>query len=84
MLADEESGGLLVDVGVLGGPKVVPTIFLVGILVGVPSSLASDNVEPCLDAGLLAGRDVLGVKLDLIGIDVFVVNVDDFDGVRRP
>lgn len=70
----------MVDVGVFG---VVP-IFLVGILVGVDSSLlASDSDEPCLEWGLLVGRDALdGVKLDRTGIDVFVNNV--LDGVRRP
>lgn len=73
-------------------------IRLVGILVGVPSSLTRDNVDPCRDAG----RDVLGVRLDLIGIEVFVVSelesvlegvadsvlegvVDSvLEGVRRP
>lgn len=48
--------------------------------VGVASSLlASDNDEPWRDVG----RDVLGVKLDRTGIDVFVVN-NVRDGVRRP
>lgn len=80
MVVVHDIGGFVVDVGVLG---VVP-IFLVGILVGVDSSLlANDNDEPWRDAGLLVGRDdVDGVRLDLTGIDVFVVNV--LDGVRRP
>lgn len=55
---------------------------LVGILEGVPSSLISDKVDPCRDAGL----EWPGVKLDLTGIDVLVVNVvvKVLDGVRRP
>ena len=75
---------VVVDVDVL--EKVDP-IFLVGILVGVlPSSLTRDKVEPCLEAGLDVGLDELGVKLDRIGIDVFVVIVvvNVFEGVRRP
>lgn len=75
---------VVVDVVVLEN---VDPIFLVGILVGVlPSSLTRDNVEPCLEAGLDEGLDVLGVKLDLIGIDVFVVIVvvNVLEGVRRP
>lgn len=73
--------------GVLGAVEnVVPTILLVGILVGVPSSLTSDKVEPCLEAGL----DVPGVKLERTGIEVLVVVVVDvlvvnvLEGVRRP
>lgn len=75
----EETTDVLFDIGVFG---VDPTL-LVGIRVGVASSLASDKEEPWRDVGLLVGRDVLvGVKFDRIGIDVFVVNV--LDGVRRP
>lgn len=70
-------GGLLLP-GVLLGVENADPALLVGILDGVPSSLISDNVEPARDAGL----DVLGVKLDLCGIDDFVVNV--LEGVRRP
>lgn len=71
--------------GVLGVENVDP-IFLVGILVGVPSSLTSDKVEPCLEVGL----DVPGVILDRTGIEVLVVVVVDvrvvnvLEGVRRP
>lgn len=86
MLAVDAIGGLLVDVVVVVLEKEDP-IFLVGILVGVlPSSLTRDKVEPCLEAGLDEGLDVLGVKLDLIGIDVFVVTVvvSVLEGVRRP
>jgi len=68
----------LLDEGVdLGVDNVDPTR-LVGILVGVPSSLTSDKVEPARDVG----RDPLGVTLDRTGIDVFVVSV--LEGVRRP
>lgn len=77
LLADVDIGGLLLP-GVLLGVENVDPILLVGILDGVPSSLTSDSVEPALEAG----REVLGVKLDLSGIDVFVVNV--LEGVRRP
>lgn len=79
LLADDIGG--LPDVGVLGVANVDPG-FLVGILVGVPSSLTSDKVEPCREVGL----EVLGVKLDLTGIEVFVVVVLEGvrDGVRRP
>ena len=45
LLADAVIGGLLDDVGVLGVAKEDP-ILLVGILVGVPSSLTSERVEP--------------------------------------
>ena len=78
MLADD-TGGLVLDVGVFG---VVP-IFRVGIFVGVDSSLlAKDIDDPWRDTGLL--REVVdGVKLDLIGIDVFVYK-GVLDGVRRP
>ena len=81
LLADE-TGGLVVDVGVFG---VVP-IFLVGIRVGVDSSLlAKDMEDPWRDAGLLVGREVPdGVRLDRTGIDVFVDNNGVLDGVRRP
>lgn len=82
LLADDTGGLVLLnDVGVFG---VVP-IFLVGILVGVDSSLlASDTDEPWRETGLLVGRDdVEGVKLDLIGIDVFVYN-GVLEGVLRP
>jgi hypothetical protein len=72
-------GGL--PAGVLG--VVAPTL-LVGMRVGVASSLlASDNDEPWRDAGLLVGREVLGVKLDRTGIDVLVVS-SVLEGVRRP
>lgn len=76
-VADDESGGLLDDGVDLGVENVDPAL-LVGILVGVPSSLTRDKVEPWRDAG----RDVLGVRLDRIGIEVFVVSV--LEGVRRP
>lgn len=75
---DMVKGSLLPGVVLLGVVENVDPALLVGILDGVPSSLTSDSVEPALDAG----RDVLGVKLDLSGIDVFVVNV--LEGVRRP
>lgn len=65
------------DVGVLGVANDDPA-FLVGILDGVPSSLASDKVDPWREVGL----DVFGVKLDRTGIDVLVVSV--LEGVRRP
>lgn len=77
MFVDVELDGRLVVVDLLEDVNVDPAR-LVGILDGVPSSLTSDKVEPWRDAGL----DVLGVKLDLTGIDVFVVNV--LEGVRRP
>jgi hypothetical protein len=74
-------GRLLPLTGVLG---VVAPTRLVGILVGVASSLlASDNDEPWRDAGLLVGRDVLGVRLDRTGIEVLVVS-SVLEGVRRP
>lgn len=72
------SFGLLVEALDLVDEVSVDPARLVGILVGVPSSLTRDRVEPCRDVGL----DVLGVKLDRIGIEVFVVNV--LEGVRRP
>lgn len=80
LLEDVDIGGLLP--GVLLGVENVDPYLLVGILDGVPSSLISDRVEPALDTGLDAGLDELGVKLDLSGIDVFVVSV--LEGVRRP
>ena len=58
-------------------------VFL-GILDGVPSSLASDSVEPWRECGLLVGRDVLGVRLLLTGIDVLDGVNKVLDGVRRP
>lgn len=68
---------LVVDVANLDagfGVEVVPRR-LVGIRVGVPSSLLiSDKEEPCLEGGL----EPPGVTLDLTGIEVFL------DGVRRP
>lgn len=66
------------------GVDEVDAAFILGILVGVASSvLAKDADEPWRDAGLLVGRDVLGVKLDRIGIDVLGVN-KFLDGVRLP
>jgi hypothetical protein len=41
LLADDDTGGLVLDVGVFG---VVP-IFLVGILVGVDSSLLAKDID---------------------------------------
>lgn len=70
-----------------GVAKVDPAL-LVGILEGVPSSLTRERVEPCREPCRDAGLEVPGVRLDLIGIDVFVVKVVvkvvDLDGVRRP
>lgn len=73
-------GGRL-EVGAPGVANVEPS-FLVGILEGVPSSLTSESVEPCRDAGF----EVLGVRLDRTGIEVLVDNVLEGvrDGVRRP
>lgn len=81
LLEADESGGRL-EVGVVLGVENVDPALLVGMRVGVPSSLTSDRVEPCRDAGLL----VPGVMLDLTGIDVLVVNVvvRVLEGVRRP
>jgi hypothetical protein len=81
LLADVDIGGRLVDGVDLGVENVEPAR-LVGILVGVPSSLTRDMVDPCRDTGRDAGRDVLGVRLDRIGIEVFVVN-SVLEGVRR-
>lgn len=86
LLVDDAVGALSVVVVVVVLVNVDP-IFLVGILVGVlPSSLTRDNVEPCLEAGFDVGLDVLGVRLDRIGIDVLVVIevVSVLEGVRRP
>jgi hypothetical protein len=81
LLDADESGGRL-ELGVDRGVENVDPALLVGILVGVPSSLTSESVEPCRDAGLL----VPGVMLDLTGIDVLLVKVvvRVLDGVRRP
>lgn len=80
MVLTPDIGGRL-EFGVLGAANVEPG-FLVGILEGVPSSLTSERVEPCREAGL----EVLGVRLDRTGIEVLVVNVLEGvrDGVRRP
>lgn len=76
-------GVILPNGQVLGVDEVDPA-FLVGILVGVCSSvLAKDIDEPWRDAGLLVGLDVPGVKLDRIGIDVRGVS-KVLDGVRLP
>lgn len=75
--ADADRGGLLEDGVDLGVEKVEPAR-LVGILVGVPSSLTRERVDPCREAG----RDVLGVRLDRMGIEVLVVSV--LVGVGRP
>lgn len=80
LLADDVDVTVVLVADVLGVEKVDP-ILLVGILVGVPSSLIRDKVDPCRDAGL----EVLGVKLDLTGIEVRLVNVVNvLEGVRRP
>ena len=68
-------------------PKVDPGVpsLLCGILEGVVSSLlTSDIVEPWRDPARLVGREVLGVRLDRIGIDVLDVVDSVLDGVRRP
>jgi hypothetical protein len=80
-VADADSGGRL-DEGVDLGVENVDPARLVGILVGVPSSLTRESVDPCREAGRDVGRDVLGVRLDLIGIEVLVVSV--LEGVGRP
>lgn len=77
-----EVGIGVLGVGVRGHEKVEPAR-LVGILEGVPSSLIRDKVDPWRETG----REVPGVRLDLIGIDVFVVVVvvvRVLEGVRRP
>jgi len=86
LLVVDVVGNFVVVVDVVVRENVDP-IFLCGIFDGVlPSSLTSDNVEPCLEVGLDVGLDVPGVKLDRTGIDVFVVIVvvNVLDGVRRP
>jgi len=86
LLVVDVVGNFVVVVDVVVRENVDP-IFLCGIFDGVlPSSLTSDNVEPCLEVGLDVGRDVPGVKLDRTGIDVFVVIVvvNVLEGVRRP
>lgn len=72
--------GILLDEGVDLGVDNVDPARLVGILVGVPSSLTSDKVEPARDVG----REPLGVTLDRTGIDVFIDVVIVLEGVRRP
>lgn len=77
-----EVGIGVLDVGVREPERVEPAR-LVGILEGVPSSLMRDRADPWRETG----REVPGVRLDLIGIDVFVVVVvvvKVLEGVRRP